>query len=381
MINLNKEELPDYTFFDAKPSNPPSQIEEPKNQEFKLSDKSLAEKPTRVISRKKLFDLKDGTETVKIEKTDTESKNFLQNTKENLLKIRGYFSFLGPTASTASQKEEKESIEEQATVFESPAIKQKGIMIAPGKAVKVPKGAFAKLKETGLAERKNEEAKNLLKIKEQSTRLLTPETLDELSLSEKNPDLLSFLIDERKELYDEQRMMLSKTIARHPSQKKQWKNANEFIAQLAREKSEITVDHTEKIQKILNRIAVYLDDHTDPRNKKNELEHYVVWLNKELKLCDEGKKNPLESAAHAYHYFLNIHPYQDGNGRMARFMMDLILQRSGLPPANLSGSVDSKNIDQYVFEIENDLNKLVLAIKMGIVDFCKECNQPSPFRR
>ena len=57
-------------------------------------------------------------------------------------------------------------------------------------------------------------------------------------------------------------------------------------------------------------------------------------------LLEEYKRLDTEGEVHAvalatwFHYeFIRIHPFDDGNGRMARILMNLILQRKGLVPA------------------------------------------------
>lgn len=45
-----------------------------------------------------------------------------------------------------------------------------------------------------------------------------------------------------------------------------------------------------------------------------------------------ARYNPLELAAFAHHELVKIHPFVDGNGRVARLMCNLILMRHGYPP-------------------------------------------------
>ena len=56
----------------------------------------------------------------------------------------------------------------------------------------------------------------------------------------------------------------------------------------------------------------------------------VDWYN-------EARKNPnihpSVLAAFVHHRFVNIHPFDDGNGRLARILMNLILMKNGYPPA------------------------------------------------
>ena len=45
--------------------------------------------------------------------------------------------------------------------------------------------------------------------------------------------------------------------------------------------------------------------------------------------------HPLVFASDVHHRFAAIHPFDDGNGRMARLLMNLVLMRAGYPPAVL----------------------------------------------
>jgi len=49
-----------------------------------------------------------------------------------------------------------------------------------------------------------------------------------------------------------------------------------------------------------------------------------------------GKKHPVELAAIAHKDFVNIHPFVDGNGRVARLLMNLILLQEGYNIALIS---------------------------------------------
>ena len=46
-----------------------------------------------------------------------------------------------------------------------------------------------------------------------------------------------------------------------------------------------------------------------------------------------SEQHPVVFAADVHHRFAAIHPFDDGNGRMARLLMNLVLMRAGYPPA------------------------------------------------
>lgn len=53
----------------------------------------------------------------------------------------------------------------------------------------------------------------------------------------------------------------------------------------------------------------------------------MAWYRRE-----QGKLHPLILAATFHYEFVAIHPFDDGNGRMARLLMNLILMQAGYPP-------------------------------------------------
>ena len=55
---------------------------------------------------------------------------------------------------------------------------------------------------------------------------------------------------------------------------------------------------------------------------KTEMDHFLHWFNEETKI------DPVMKAAIAHFWFIIIHPFDDGNGRIARAISDLLLARA-----------------------------------------------------
>ena len=103
---------------------------------------------------------------------------------------------------------------------------------------------------------------------------------------------------------------------------------------------------------VLNLHAVILDK-IDPHNAGFYRHEQVVIQVSELKLPDwrkvpermksvyaelNGKKNGLEavySSVRIHYETVRVHPFVDGNGRLARLLMNLRLMRAGFPPTLL----------------------------------------------
>jgi Fic family protein len=65
-------------------------------------------------------------------------------------------------------------------------------------------------------------------------------------------------------------------------------------------------------------------------------------------LLDEYRRNkvhPVEAAAVFHQKFEEIHPFQDGNGRTGREILNLMLERQGFPPAYITPAERSRYLD------------------------------------
>jgi len=67
-----------------------------------------------------------------------------------------------------------------------------------------------------------------------------------------------------------------------------------------------------------------------PQDVPAQMASLVEWHQQQEAKADS---HPVLHAAAFHHRFVSIHPFDDGNGRMARILMNLILMRAGFPPA------------------------------------------------
>lgn len=74
------------------------------------------------------------------------------------------------------------------------------------------------------------------------------------------------------------------------------------------------------------------------------MQDLVAWYRSEL----NGAMHPIELAAAFHHRFTAIHPFDDGNGRLGRILMNLILMQRGYPPAVIQVS----NRDEYLLALQ-----------------------------
>lgn len=61
---------------------------------------------------------------------------------------------------------------------------------------------------------------------------------------------------------------------------------------------------------------------TEPHLTAGEMYDLIVWTNEQLK---EKKLHPILITSVFVYEFLSIHPYQDGNGRLSRFVNNIFI--------------------------------------------------------
>lgn len=69
-----------------------------------------------------------------------------------------------------------------------------------------------------------------------------------------------------------------------------------------------------------------IHEYCPPVQVDSEIEMLLTWLD------SYSQEDPVVVAAWAHHRFTQIHPYQDGNGRVARALTTMVLARAGLLP-------------------------------------------------
>lgn len=70
------------------------------------------------------------------------------------------------------------------------------------------------------------------------------------------------------------------------------------------------------------------------------VEGFIKWVNQ-----DAEEEHPIVFAAKAHVSLVGIHPFTDGNGRLSRMFVNLLLMRAGYPPALYSSTDRAQYLD------------------------------------
>ncbi len=110
----------------------------------------------------------------------------------------------------------------------------------------------------------------------------------------------------------------------------------------------------------------------DPVKVPEEMEKLVAMIN-----YKNEDMHSVELAARVHHRFVALHPFDDGNGRVARILMNLLLMKEGYPPVVIKNEkreeyykalmeADRGNIDPFLNLIANELENS-LSVMLEIV--------------
>ncbi len=102
-----------------------------------------------------------------------------------------------------------------------------------------------------------------------------------------------------------------------------------------------------------------------PEDTAPKMADLVRWCNEER---NKGTTHPVTLAATLHHQFVSIHPFDDGNGRMARILMNLTLMQAGYLPAVLK--LDRKS--EYFLALEKadagELEDFVVFVCQALIE-------------
>lgn len=117
-----------------------------------------------------------------------------------------------------------------------------------------------------------------------------------------------------------------------------------------------------------------------PEETPAKMGDLMAWLNS---VIDDSNTHSLITASELHYRFVRIHPFDDGNGRMARLLMNLVLMRKGFMPAIIKSDkkeeyyralreADGNNVEFFISYIGEQLlhsmNLFILGAKGEPID-------------
>jgi len=110
-----------------------------------------------------------------------------------------------------------------------------------------------------------------------------------------------------------------------------------------------------------------------PEETPAKMGDLMAWYNEKIA---EPDFNPILLAAEFHYKFILIHPFDDGNGRTARILMNFILMKFGYPPVIIKTEdkenyyavlrlADTGNLEAFVDYIAKNLNRSLEIIMAG----------------
>ncbi len=126
------------------------------------------------------------------------------------------------------------------------------------------------------------------------------------------------------------------------------KNLNEIILVRPFWKDAMTQDG--QLTRRLIKVGNYKEHPNSVRLQNGELFHYASPIDTPIQMqelidwyrLEQGTLHPITLAAMLHYKFVIIHPFDDGNGRVSRLLMNYVLLQNGLPPVIIK-SLDKTN--------------------------------------
>lgn len=119
-----------------------------------------------------------------------------------------------------------------------------------------------------------------------------------------------------------------------------------------------------------------------PESVAGQMDHFGQWLQKAS--VPSASSEPYEAiltASAAHTWFVTIHPFIDGNGRVARLLMNLILMRFGFPIAIVTKEDRIRYYDALEISQNSDLTPFVSLIAECVAESLEEYEEAAKEHR
>ena len=106
-----------------------------------------------------------------------------------------------------------------------------------------------------------------------------------------------------------------------------------------------------------------IHEYTDPLQVTVEMEELIAWILKNI-----DREHGLVAGAVAHYNMVRIHPFDDGNGRGARLLMNLIFMKKSLPPAVIRNEQRRNYLHTLAVADKGDLSPFVCFVAESLVN-------------
>ncbi|HIJ40830.1 MAG TPA: Fic family protein [Deltaproteobacteria bacterium] len=103
--------------------------------------------------------------------------------------------------------------------------------------------------------------------------------------------------------------------------------------------------------------------YTDPIHVSNEMEILCRWIHENIE-----KRHPLIVASIAHYNMVRIHPFDDGNGRGARILMNLIFIKKGYPVAIIKNENRRKYLEALNQADKGDIHPFLTLVAGSLIE-------------
>ena len=169
-------------------------------------------------------------------------------------------------------------------------------------------------------------------------------------------DFLQLYIQQKQELTEADIREMHKILLREPYDTEAVTEDGRIV------KKRVELGVYKKTPNFVRTGAGQIHQYISPDDVEPKMYELVTWNRDHARTAE---LHPLVHAAFLHHRFLEIHPFDDGNGRLGRILMNLILMRHGFPPV----VVKLSQRDRYVSALRQaDVNE-----KTPLFEFLAEC--------
>lgn len=101
--------------------------------------------------------------------------------------------------------------------------------------------------------------------------------------------------------------------------------------------------------------------YVEPVRVQEEIEKLVSWIH-------GSSEHPVVVSAVTHYEFVRIHPFDDGNGREARLLMNLILIENGFVPAVIKNEKRREYINSLILADKGEISEFIAFVAQSVID-------------